>query len=81
MRANKKIHDRRKWKKFFLSFSLKLIKNNQTTYKVFWQFSWGEAQLSLSAETRRLATMTHPFVSRCSSTRSLVQREPYGSPL
>jgi hypothetical protein len=34
MRDNKKIHDRRKWKKPFPSFSLKLIKNNQSTYKL-----------------------------------------------
>jgi hypothetical protein len=33
MRTNKKIHNRRKWKKLFLSFPLKLIKNNQSTYE------------------------------------------------
>ena len=30
------------------------IARNKTS-EVVWQFSWGEAQLSLSAETRRLA--------------------------
>jgi hypothetical protein len=35
----------------------------------------------LFPETRRLATVTHSFVSRCSNTRSLVQRESYRSPL
>ncbi len=44
MHADKKIHDRRKREKLFLSLSLKLIKNNQTTYKVPVSYRYSAAQ-------------------------------------